>query len=114
MIYTAGFHASHAIVLGAKAEPAHGHNWLVRAEFSGDGSKTAGEALVNAIEPLSNRHLNDLPQFSKRIPSAEAIASYFYSVIKEMLKSKSVVLQKVSVREEPGCWASFEEGRVED
>lgn len=64
-------------------EPIHGHNWRIRVDVAADELDTMGcvmdfhelERLVDqVIQPMHNRHLNELPGFQDRNPSAELVA----------------------------------------
>jgi 6-pyruvoyltetrahydropterin/6-carboxytetrahydropterin synthase len=82
---TRGFSAAHALRLyDGSLEPVHGHNWRVRVTVAAAKLDAIGvvmdfhelERLVDAIvAPLHNRHLNDVPPFSRDLnPSAENVA----------------------------------------
>ncbi len=78
------FSASHQLRLYDQSlEPLHGHNWRVRVAVAADQLDAIGvvmdfhelERLVDRIiEPMHNRHLNELPGFSRMNPSAENVA----------------------------------------
>jgi len=82
---TREFSAAHQLRLyDGSIEPLHGHNWRVRASVWGQGLDSIGtvmdfheleRALDAIIQPLHNRHLNELPPFSNGLnPSAENVA----------------------------------------
>lgn len=80
------FAAAHALRLyDGSMEPVHGHNWRAKVTVSAAvGLDDMGvvmdfhelERLVDTIiAPLHNRHLNDVPPFSRELnPSAENVA----------------------------------------
>jgi 6-pyruvoyltetrahydropterin/6-carboxytetrahydropterin synthase len=88
---TLTFSAAHQLRLyDGSLEPLHGHNWRVRV--------TVGAAKLDAIgvvmdfhdlerrlhlivDPLHNRHLNDVPPFDRLNPSAEQVAAHIGSAL---------------------------------
>ena len=83
---TRSFSAAHQLRLyDGSLEPLHGHNWKVRIIVAAEALDSIGvvmdfhelERLAdNIINPMHNRHLNDLPQFGRLNPSAENVALY--------------------------------------
>ena len=82
---TRSFSAAHALRLyDGSTEPVHGHNWRVKVTVAAEKLDAIGvvmdfhelERLVDLVlAPLHNRHLNDLPPFSRELnPSAENVA----------------------------------------
>src|SRR5579884_3982693 len=81
---TRSFSAAHQLVLyDGSLEPLHGHNWRVKVTVAALDLDAIGvvmdfhelERAVDAIVgPMHNRHLNELPAFSSRNPSAENVA----------------------------------------
>jgi 6-pyruvoyltetrahydropterin/6-carboxytetrahydropterin synthase len=82
---TRHFSASHQLRLyDGSLEPLHGHNWVVRIIVAAEKLDAIGvvmdfhdlERRADAIiGPMHNRHLNELPAFSKANPSAENVAT---------------------------------------
>ena len=109
MVLIDSFHASHAVMLEDGPEQPHGHNWTVRAEFQSlsYGYDIARTAISSALLPLADSHLNELPPFRNLTPSAEIVARYLHRTISENLDPAAVRLTKLSVQEEPGCWAAY-------
>lgn len=110
----AWFSAAHQLrLLDGSLEPLHGHNWCVRVTCSGPRLDAMGvlvdftklkPALDAVVATLHDRHLNDLPAFRDRNPSAENVAEH----VAERLVSAmppGVVLSCVEVEEAPGCVA---------
>jgi len=100
------FSAAHALRLyDGSLEPTHGHNWKVRVVVAATQLDAIGvvmdfhelERLIDAIiEPMHNRHLNELATFQQLNPSAENVAV----VIAEALKlPQNVRLASVEVWE---------------
>ena len=90
----------------------HGHTYHVRAAFrfkSLDDSglaldfRQAKTVLKSALESLDHQYINDLPEFSKQNPTAEAIAKLIF----DRIKSKVRQIHCVSVRETPTSCASY-------
>jgi 6-pyruvoyltetrahydropterin/6-carboxytetrahydropterin synthase len=106
------FSASHQLRLYDGAlEPLHGHNWKVLITAGAAQLDSIGvvmdfhelERLADEIiGPMHNHHLNDLPAFKSRNPSAENVAG----LIAESLRlPANVRLLAVEVRETGHCRA---------
>ena len=88
---TRRFSASHQLRLYDGAlEPLHGHNWVLRVTVGATQLDGIGvvmdfhelERLVDAIiEPMRDRHLNDLAPFAAANPSAENIGRHVGAAI---------------------------------
>src|SRR5437016_1048051 len=80
---TRRFSAAHALKLyDGSLEPVHGHNWKVQVTVSAAKLDAIGvvmdfhelERLIDLlVQPMHNRHLNDLPPFASLNPSAENV-----------------------------------------
>ena len=101
------FSAAHALRFpDGSVEPVHGHNWRVKVTVATAGLDAIGcvmdfhelERLVDAlIQPLHNRHLNDLPPFAQELnPSTENVA---YHLGRSLVLPPGVVLRSVEVWE---------------
>ena len=113
------FCASHQLRLGdGSLEPLHGHNWrltLVVARDDGglDGIGTVVdfhvvEAALDAVtRPMHNRHLNDLPAFADRNPSAELVAEH---VGRSVALPAGVGVASCEATEAEGCSATWTAG----
>jgi len=111
---TRGFSAAHQLRLYDQSlEPVHGHNWKVKVVVQRDDLDEIGvvmdfhelERLVDRIiEPMHNRHLNELEPFQKLNPSAEHVAMY---IGQSLRLPKSVALQSVEVWETDGNSAIY-------
>jgi 6-pyruvoyltetrahydropterin/6-carboxytetrahydropterin synthase len=83
---TREFAAAHQLRLYDKTlEPVHGHNWRVKVTVSAPKLDGIGvvmdfheleRRLDRVIEPMHNRHLNELPAFRSMNPSAENVAMH--------------------------------------
>jgi 6-pyruvoyltetrahydropterin/6-carboxytetrahydropterin synthase len=112
---TREFSAAHQLGLyDGSIEPLHGHNWLVRARVSSIQLDPIGtvmdfhelERLVDAIiQPLHNRHLNQLPPFAAGLnPSAENVALH---IGRSLQLPAGVRLNCVEVWETETCSAIY-------
>ena len=78
------FSAAHQLQLyDGSMEPVHGHNWKVEVTVASPVLDSIGvvmdfhelERLLDAIiQPMHNRHLNEVPPFDRLNPSAENVA----------------------------------------
>src|SRR5687767_3580227 len=94
---TRRFSAAHQLTLyDGSLEPVHGHNWRVKVTVTAARLDPIGvvmdfhllERLVDeAVVPMHNRHLNDLPAFSDGAlnPSAENVALHVGRTIEPRL-----------------------------
>ena len=110
------FCASHQLRLsGGAPEPLHGHNWhlslvVARADGGLDEIETVVdfheiEAALDAVTgPMHNRHLNDLPAFADRNPSAERVAEH---VGRAVALPAGVRVVACEVTEAQGCSATW-------
>ncbi len=111
-----GFSATHALRLpDGSVEPVHGHDWRVCVALAGRELDAGGmlvdfhclEARVASLcRELDHRHLNDLPAFAGRPPSAENVARWFAERIGRDLPT-GVRVAGVEVEEASGCSACF-------
>jgi 6-pyruvoyltetrahydropterin/6-carboxytetrahydropterin synthase len=108
------FSASHQLRLyDGSLEPLHGHNWRVLVTVEADKLDRMGvvmdfhelERMLYAIVgPMHNHHLNDLPAFQARNPSAENVALY---TAESLDLPESVRLAEVEAWETDGCRARW-------
>lgn len=117
----AEFCAAHAILLGGRREPSHGHNFHVTAALSARHLDAEGlgvdfhaveSALQAVIEPWKNRDLNQSEAFRALNPSAENIAFCIADLLERHLLVQGVIdnsrvrVAWVRVTEAPGCAAT--------
>jgi 6-pyruvoyltetrahydropterin/6-carboxytetrahydropterin synthase len=110
------FAAAHQLRLpDGSLEPLHGHNWQVRVTYAGRGLNGMGvlvdfgplrQALQEVIAPLHDQHLNELPAFAERNPSAEYVAVHIAERLAAALPDVPGPAC-VEVEEEPGCFARY-------
>lgn len=109
------FCAAHAIVIGGKREPVHGHNWRVTVTVAADQLDDDGlvcdfhelqRHVRDIIAPFDNTDLNASPPFDARNPTAEHVAMHIGHALAGRLPA-SVRLVSVRVTEAPGCAATY-------
>src|ERR1700676_959403 len=103
---TRSFSAAHQLRLyDGSLEPLHGHNWRVEVTVSALALDAIGvvmdfhelERLVDdIIQPMHNRHLNDLPAFVQMNPSAENVALH---IGRSLTLPSGIRLERVEVWE---------------
>ncbi len=89
---TRQFSAAHQLVLYDKTlEPLHGHNWVVKVTAASQQLDPMGvvmdfheleRLLDQIIQPMHNRHLNEMPAFATLNPSAENVAFHICQSLK--------------------------------
>ncbi len=86
----------------------HGHNWKVEIEVEAQGLDGLGmgmdfkriKALAReAVDRLDHRHLNELPPFRERNPTAERIAEHLYRELAPAFAGERTRLLAVTVWE---------------
>jgi len=91
-----------------KCEGLHGHNWKVDARFEKDtlndigiasDFKTLKAKLKTILNKLDHAYLNKLSAFKRKNPSAENIAEYIYTALRNSVKEKGLFVKSVSVWE---------------
>lgn len=94
-------------------EALHGHTYRVRVSYSGAELQNTGmlidfkrlkAALADVISYLDHRYLNELPEFRAQNPTAEIIAKYIFTRIRQILGPG---VSRVTVWETPGSSASY-------
>lgn len=114
------FAAAHALSIGGKREPVHGHNWHVTVTIAGprldgDGLLCDFHAVERALReitgPMNNRDLNQLAPFSGpkgTNPSAENVARHIAERLAAALELPAGArVARVRVTEAPGCAAAY-------
>lgn len=86
----------------------HGHNWKVSVAVAaehldevgmGIDFRTLRRYLAEIIDPLDHQHLNTIPPFDRRNPTAEHLAQYIYDQLKAKLGDRKVQIRSVQVWE---------------
>ncbi|MDR1662831.1 MAG: 6-carboxytetrahydropterin synthase QueD [Endomicrobium sp.] len=90
-----------------KCENLHGHNWKIKAAFSGSKLDNAGmlidftnikKCLNQIISYLDHKFLNEIDPFNKINPTAENIAAFIYEQLKQ-IETKTAKVCEVEVWE---------------
>jgi 6-pyruvoyltetrahydropterin/6-carboxytetrahydropterin synthase len=109
------FSAAHAIEIRGAREHLHGHDWgvslsLAGASLDGDGLLVDFHEMESSLDKVvgrfRNRNLNEVPPFDRINPTAELVAQ-FIAVSMEPHLPAGVHVHSVSVREAPGCTATY-------
>ncbi len=96
----------------------HGHNWDItvcikctRLNHLGMGVdfRDVRKVVTNVLERLDHSHLNTLPEFERRNPTAENIARLLFRETAARLDAQDIKVAKIKVFESPGCGASYRE-----
>jgi 6-pyruvoyltetrahydropterin/6-carboxytetrahydropterin synthase len=115
------FPAGHALRgYNGKCANIHGHNYRVQVAVAGERLNAIGllmdfgdlkKALRTICEELDHQFLNELPAFAETNASAENIALYIHSRMKEALaeqmSASGARLLEVSVQETDTAWAIY-------
>jgi len=109
------FSAVHRVrFVDGTVEPAHGHDWMVRAYFARVELDAAGmvidfgeaqAGLRDAVTRLHHTDLNTNEVLHGLNPTAEVVAKYVFD---ELAARGLVSIRRVEVTEAPGCVAMFE------
>ena len=111
---TRDFSASHQLRLyDGSLEPLHGHNWHIVVCVSAKALDPIGvvmdfhdleRRLNQIVDPMHNRHLNEIPAFASRNPSAENGAAH---VAESLTLPAEVTLERVEAWETANCRAAW-------
>jgi 6-pyruvoyltetrahydropterin/6-carboxytetrahydropterin synthase len=110
------FSASHQLKgYRGKCESLHGHNFKVEVAVAGKKLDRLGlmldfkvlkKILADVLEKLDHKHLNRLPAFSRKNPSAENIAEFIFQQLAKKLP-EAVELCEVCVWESDSAGACY-------
>ena len=112
------FSAAHHLVgyAGACASP-HGHNWDVEVFVRG---RTLGEtgmlldfkrikaAVLEAVQELDHRYLNDVESLKELNPTSEHLARHLFDRLSASVNAGDCRVHRVTVHETPDVSASYE------
>jgi 6-pyruvoyltetrahydropterin/6-carboxytetrahydropterin synthase len=111
------FSAAHSLRdIGGKCEKLHGHNFFVEISVASHTLNKEGlvidfRAVKNwadqAIEELDHSHLNDIPAFRDKNPSAENIAHYLFTCIEEKVTAENIHVTRVTVWESESAKVTY-------
>ena len=114
---TRSFSAAHVLKdIGGKCEGLHGHNFdvevsLAAADLNKEGLlidfRILKEWTDEILDGLDHKHLNYLPYFKDKNPSAENLARFIYDRISDKVKMKNIDVSRVTVWESDKARASY-------
>ena len=100
-------------------EALHGHNFVVEAVFQGERLTQDTEMLMDfkdlkgflkqVLDKLDHTHLNNVPYFQRRNPTAENLARYIYWELGRLLDGMPAKILEVSVFEKSTSKATYSE-----
>ncbi|WP_125588018.1 6-carboxytetrahydropterin synthase [Companilactobacillus jidongensis] len=97
--------ASHAVRLKSGTGKKHNHTWEITCElhaFEGMVSFFDIEkSLHRAIDALSGKYLNDLPEFKVINPTVENVTEYLFDEIDAILRANGAMLMRIEVSDSP-------------
>ncbi|AYM02293.1 6-pyruvoyl tetrahydropterin synthase [Levilactobacillus brevis] len=97
--------ASHAVRWKSGTGKKHNHTWEIVCElhvFEGMVSFFDIEKSLNkAIDALSGKYLNDLPEFKVINPTVENVTEYLFNQIDGILRQNNAVLLRIEVSDSP-------------
>lgn len=98
-------------------EALHGHNFLVEAVFEGERLTEDTEMLMDFKElkarlalvlgKLDHKHLNEVPYFTRRNPTAENLARFIYWELGKLMEGTPAWVAQVSVYEKSTSKATY-------
>ncbi|GFK93048.1 6-carboxy-5,6,7,8-tetrahydropterin synthase [Fundidesulfovibrio magnetotacticus] len=98
-------------------EMLHGHNFHVEAVFEGERLTQDTEMLMDfkdlkaalnaVLDKLDHTHLNNLPYFQRRNPTAENLARYIYWELGRAMEGQPAQIHEVSVWEKAASKATY-------
>lgn len=100
-------------------EALHGHNFVVEAVFQGERLTQDTEMLMDfkdlkvflkqVLDKLDHTHLNNVPYFQRRNPTAENLARFIYWELGRLLEGLPAIIHEVSVFEKSTSKATYSE-----
>lgn len=111
------FSSAHLLAqTGGKCEELHGHNFKVEVTVCAGALQKSGllidfrivkEWLIEILEQMDHKHLNELPFFSGINPSAENIAKYIYDEMEPKVKPSGVNVARVKIWESENAAVTY-------
>jgi len=100
-------------------EALHGHNFVVEAVFEGERLTQDTEMLMDfkdlkahlktVTDKLDHTHLNNVPYFQRRNPTAENLARFIYWELGRLMAGLPATVYEVSVYEKSTSKATYSE-----
>jgi 6-pyruvoyltetrahydropterin/6-carboxytetrahydropterin synthase len=113
------FSSAHQLRLyDGKYENLHGHNWgatvIVEAEELdamgvGIDFVVLKKKVDSILSKLDYQNINEVPPFDKLNPSAENIARWLFDALNADIKTKTIRVKRVEIREMDECGAAYYE-----
>jgi 6-pyruvoyltetrahydropterin/6-carboxytetrahydropterin synthase len=113
------FSSAHQLRLyDGKYENLHGHNWGATVIVEAEELDAMGVGIdfvvlkkkVDAIlSKLDYQNINEIPPFDKLNPSAENIARWLFDALNADIKTKTIRVKRVEIREMEDCGAAYYE-----
>ncbi|MBN2283431.1 MAG: 6-carboxytetrahydropterin synthase [Deltaproteobacteria bacterium] len=112
------FSAAHTLTIGGVREELHGHNFTVEVSVESDHINEEGivvdfrilkQWLREIIDRLDHRYLNDLPEFSGTVPTAEGIARLIFNGMVTKATGNTCRISSVTVWESESARATYRE-----
>ena len=114
---TRSFSAAHVLKdIGGRCEGLHGHNFDVEVSLAAVDLNKEGLLIDfrilkgwtdEILDCLDHKHLNDLPYFKDKNPSAENLARFIYDRISDKVKLKNIDVSRVTVWESEKARATY-------
>ncbi|KQC10853.1 MAG: hypothetical protein APR62_11150 [Smithella sp. SDB] len=111
------FSSAHLLAqIGGKCEELHGHNFKVEVTVYARELKESGllidfriakQWLVEILDQMDHKHLNELPFFSGINPSAENIAKYICESMEQKVRASGVNVARVKIWESENAAVTY-------
>ena len=111
------FAAAHQLILvGAKCENMHGHNWKIEVHVTGDKLNEAGvlmdfgvikKHVAEIMSMLDHKYLNELEFFKHEQPSSENIACLVARELQKKINTAAVYVSRVTAWESENACATY-------
>ena len=97
--------ASHAVRWKSGTGKKHNHTWEIVCELQVLEGMVSffdiEKSLNTAIDELSGKYLNDLPEFKVINPTVENVTEYLFNEIDGILRKNNAVLLRIEVSDSP-------------
>jgi len=99
-----------------KCENLHGHNWKIEVTLQtaklndiglGIDFKDIRSSLLEVLEELDHRCLNDLPAFQQENPSSELIARWIFEEVARRIENEHLRMVRVTAWESDDACATY-------
>ncbi|MFD1417720.1 6-carboxytetrahydropterin synthase [Companilactobacillus keshanensis] len=97
--------ASHAVRWESGTGKKHNHTWEITCELHVAEAMVSffdiEKSLHRAIDALSGKYLNDLPEFKVVNPTVENVTEYLFNEIDAILRTNGAMLLRIEVSDSP-------------